>query len=86
MPCNSDYLAQNGKEKNFQKAAKLLCYVYDRLGENIPVDVYNTSIEYYAKRDFIPQLCETLKEMSDSSIERIVYNAHSSISRELATW
>ena len=86
MPCNSDYLAQNAREAELQRAAKLLVYVKTQLGEVVSDLLKQTANDYYAKEDFIPELCEAIDIMSAQQFDRIVYNARSKQARDLADW
>ncbi len=86
MPCDSSYLNQNDQEEEFQRAAALLVYVYDTLGEEPPTVAVATAENYYATTDLIPDLCAKMKALTPEQLETVAYDAHSKTSRSLAGW
>jgi hypothetical protein len=77
----------NDKERQLQRTAKLLIYVQQQLGQGTPRWVQKTAANIYASDErVVPKLCSTLRNMSKSDMERIVYNAHSVQARDLADW
>lgn len=86
MPCRSDYMEPNGKEKQLQETAQLLSYVYQQLGESVPSSVSITAEDQYAKMDFVPDLCYILKWFTSTQLDTIVYNGRVKESRALADW
>lgn len=86
MPCVSDYLEPNHRERALQKAAKLYVGVLKHLKKPVPPAVQNASEDIYCKADYVPELCATLKALSPKAREALVYDAKSRFSRELATW
>ena len=86
MPCNSDYLNPSTREADLQQTAKLLVYVYKKLGYPITKTLKSEAANPYCASDFVPTLCAELKDLSKTQLETIVYNAHDKTSRELADW
>lgn len=87
MPCNSDYLEATGKEKGLRQAAELCVFVDNKLCGITPHAIVEQSKEYYSKDvGQVEYLCDKLSKMGPADMERIVYDAHSAKSRELAEW
>lgn len=90
MPCRSDYLEQNSREAELQRAAKLYMYVLKKQNLPVPDHVANAAAEYYCKDDQpLLDLCKhlrSLKRKDKKIFESIVYNAKDKTSRDLATW
>lgn len=74
------------KEKQLQKTAKLLKFVREKLGLKVSKELNYAADTCYCHKDYVAELCETLRELSMVQIELIVYNAKDKTSRELATW
>lgn len=91
MPCNSDYMEPTRAEENSRETAKLLLYVYKKLGRQ-PYPIYlveaaNTRYGNPSKlNDMVVELCRVLRSIRKDDFERIVYNARSKESRALADW
>jgi len=87
MPCNSDYLNPTYKEREIQLTAKLIVYVDKKQGQPSPRWIKSLANNIYADNDkVVPILCDMIKNMSDEERERIVYDAHDPVSRDLANW
>ncbi len=90
MPCNGEYLNQTEREAEIQRAAKLALYILDKIGRKVPNFIREQSKKYYADRDdVVPYLCKLLTGLSLASkkeFDRVVYNAKSKTSRDLADW
>lgn len=87
MPCNSDYLRPSEREREHQRAAKLLAYVCEFTGTETPEWLAKEARDLYAKDErTIPALCTLVTAMTDEVRERCVYNAHHPVSRDLADW
>lgn len=90
MPCNSDYLNPTEVEQERRLAAALLIHVLECLDETVSPKLRKAADDIYADgQDNIPALCARLKRLSEespSAFERIVYNAKSRESRDLANW
>ena len=87
MPCDSSYMNPTGKEKELQKTAKLLIFVYQKLGIQIPDWLQKDADDIYCKNDqAVIDLCAALRGLSADQIERIVYDPHSKQARQLADW
>lgn len=88
MPCNSDHMKQTGTEAYNQRTAKLYLYVSDWVGSTT-ADIRKHADDYYCQRDYTKELCaalRALKKIDRSKFERVVYNARSKTSRDLADW
>lgn len=86
MPCNSGYLNPSERERELQRAAKLLIYVYDILGVTVNNQLQKTADDIYATRDYVPSLCHEIRSMNKENFNRIVYDARNPLSRDLADW
>lgn len=87
MPCSDNYPAVTSSQAHRQRTAKLLIWVYKRLGVPIPKKVRDASLDSYCEdKTVIPSLCKALKEMTDSDRDALVYDARSKMSRALANW
>jgi hypothetical protein len=87
MGCRSDYLEATGLEKGLQQAAKLAVFVDNKLCGITPSAIVDQSKEYYSKDvGQVQYLCDKLTRMGEADRERIVYDAHNPVSRELAEW
>src|SRR2546426_223192 len=87
MPCDSDYLSPTAKERELRQTAILLRYLLEQLKLEVPEWIITQSTDVYASReDLVPLLCDRMKALDDNEIERIVYNAHDKLSRDLADW
>jgi len=92
MPCRSDHMEATEREVESRLVAAHLVYVFEQLGQtkNITPDIRKASKEYYGDyskcHTYTALLCSTLTNMTTANVERIVYNAHSEESRNLASW
>lgn len=86
MPCNSDYMNPTRREAELQETAKLLVYVKEKMGEEIPDDLLAASKDMYCSKDYVPQLCEAVCGLNEFWSSKIVYDGRSSTSRKLADW
>jgi hypothetical protein len=74
------------KERLLQETALLLAYALDALGEEVLDSVHQAASDQYCRRDYVPDLCKLISEMTDDERKRIVYNPYSKTSRSLADW
>lgn len=86
MPCNSDYLNPTHRERELRRAAKLMVYTTDKLGQVVPQWLQDVADDIYAKTDVVPELCEQLKGLTPEELEGVVYDAHAPEARDLADW
>lgn len=90
MPCQSDYLAASGQELESKRVCCLLVYVYEQIGKEIPDWIKTASIYYYGNVARLDEatalLCSVCRSFTSDEKERIIYNAHSKESRNLASW
>lgn len=87
MPCNSDYLDPTMMEEQLQRTAQLLVYVLRQLDWPIGAELIREADNPYAEEvGQVERLCSTLSGLSKDDFERIVYNARSKTSRDLADW
>ena len=87
MPCNSDYMNPNNKEKELQKSAGLLVWLWNELGIEPESWAVNEAADMYASDErAVTVLCDVLKGLDDSSLDRIVYNGRNKMARKLADW
>lgn len=89
MGCRSDYLEQTSVEAFVQTTAKNLVYVLKSLKKTVPKWVTTIANDYYAQDpqdQLTPMLCETIKKMSSSQLQKIVYDGKKPEARQLAEW
>lgn len=86
MPCRSDYMEPTHKERLLQETAVLFAYALNELGEEVPDSVHQAALDQYCRRDYVPDLCRLVSEMTEDELNRVVYNPRSKISRKLADW
>jgi len=87
MGCNSDYLEPTYREKELQRAAKLLVYVREKLGQKPEAWVVKEADRIYAKDErSVTELCAALKAMDSKQLDALVYNARDKSARGLADW
>lgn len=87
MPCKSDYMAPDDKERELQRTAKLLIYVQEQIGQAHEAWTLAAANNMYPNDDrVVIQLCNVLNELDSEQRERIVYNAHDKTARDLADW
>lgn len=86
MPCRSDYMEPNKKERLLQETAILLGYVLEETGQPVPRSVHAAAKDIYCKTDLVPDLCAAIKSMDEETFRRVVYNPYSKESRQLADW
>lgn len=58
MPCNSDYMKPDAREKQLQLTAKLLVYVYEKTGAKPEDWILREAENVYAQDErLVPALC-----------------------------
>jgi hypothetical protein len=87
MPCDCSYLEATEYERELQRTAKLLVYVFKATDKLAPKWVYGQAKDCYASdKRLVPLLCAVLGELSCKEREQIIYDAHSKSARDLANW
>jgi len=86
MPCRSDYMEPTHKERLLRETAVLFAYALNELGEEVPDSVHQAAADQYCRVDFVPELCQLIRNMTEDECDRIVYNPRSKIARSLADW
>lgn len=88
MPCVSDYMEPNGKERRLQQTAQLLMYVRYNTNSGIKVDnkLKRAAADIYCKADYVPELCAAIRALSPEEVDRIVYDGRNPEARKLADW
>jgi hypothetical protein len=88
MPCRSDYMEPNQKERLLQETAQLLIYVL--MNTNSGVKVSNklkfASRDIYCQRDYVAELCTAIRSLTEEEQARIVYDGRNPEARRLADW
>ena len=93
-PCSSDYLRPSQEEKNRKRIARLMLYVMHEL-KYMPVGNERRRYQRAATNPYgegidlnkeTKKLCGVIQRMSEGTLNRIVYNARSKDSRDLADW
>ncbi len=87
MPCNSDYLEPTEREQELRRAARLLIFALEAQGREAPDWARSEAENLYAKDErSVTSLCALIKSMGEPERDRIVYDAKSKASRDLADW
>lgn len=87
MPCNSDYLEPSIREAELSRAAGLLVFALEASGRTPEPWARKEAANLYASDErIVPELCALIRSLGDSERDRIVYDAKSRISRDLADW
>jgi len=93
MPCRSDYMMPNAREREAKKVAQLLLYVYQglHLDSLITNELTNNSMSCYGSvrllDTYTKELCKLCRAIEfDSDACHIIYNGRSKSARRLADW
>lgn len=88
MPCNSDYLAPTGKEKQMQDAARYQVVVRTRLNMTVPAWLKREVKNIYASDERnVTELCRILTEMGKAARDALLYSdAKDAKIRDVAAW
>lgn len=86
MPCNSDYLDPTTRERELQRAAKLLVFVLECLHEKPSAAIVEASKDQYCKVDYVAALCGWIRTLTKEQRDAIVYDGRNKTSRDLADW
>lgn len=86
MPCQSDYLEPTRRERELQRAARLLVYVRQQLGVAIPGHLLAAADSIYCADDFVPALCAALLSLAPERRDALIYNSRDRQARDLADW
>jgi len=86
MPCDSSYLEPSLREQELRLSAQLYAYVLEKLKRKIPHKLAQDAQHLYGGDDYIPKLCEVLKNLDRAQQDVIIYNARDPQSRKLADW
>lgn len=86
MPCRSDYMEPNGRERRLQKTAQLYAYVLEKLDQPVPQKVQEASGNIYCTSDFVPKLCKLLSGLNEQVLDELMYDGRSKMARKLADW
>jgi hypothetical protein len=90
MPCDSSYLAPTRLEKESQRCAECLVYVFKQFGDRCPewiVEVASDPCGHQMKLDLmVRMLCSMCRAMNRKEQSRIIYDGRSKNARQLADW
>lgn len=86
MGCNSDYMNQTHKEKLLQQTAQLFSYLLESLGHSVPPQLEAAANDFYCKTDFVPQLCASLKGLTEEQKQVVMWDGRKKMARRLAQW
>lgn len=86
MPCRSDYMEPNSRERLLPETAQLYGYVLVETNQRVPGAVADAANDIYCRRDFVADLCRALTDMDAETMERVVYNGRDRRARQLADW
>lgn len=75
------------KEAQLQVTCKLLIYVLQSLGKQIPNEIANGAMDMYCDvEESVPMLCAEINDMTDNQLNQIMYNGRIKEARTLADW
>ena len=86
MPCNSDYMEPNTKEKQLQETAILYKFALERNGRHVTDKLEMDADDRYCTADYVADLCDLIRGFSDLQMDLIVYDGRNPTSRRLADW
>jgi hypothetical protein len=90
MPCQSDYLEASGQELESSRVCSLIRYLYKRIQKETPKWITKAANDYYGNVNRLDEatkiLCENLRKLTESEMEKFVYDAHNKEARKLASW
>lgn len=88
MPCRSDYMEPTQKESLLQETAQLLIYVRMNTKSGVKIDdkLKAAARDIYCRRDYVPELCAAMHELTEDQMDRIVYDGRNRDARRLADW
>lgn len=93
MPCRSDYMDPNFREREFKRAAKLLVYISDATETKLSSVSYRRQAKdaygannVVAPGSAITELCRVMKTLNPEQFEKFVYDGRVAEARELAQW
>lgn len=90
MPCRSEHMEPNEREKESKLVAEHLEYIRLCLDSKPDLELYNIVTSYYGAPDKVDELttrlCFLLRNLSKGEEDYIIYNARSRQSRRLADW
>lgn len=90
MPCNSDYLAPNQKEKNSQEVAQHLVYLSKNITLHLDSSVIKAAKDSYGNSEKLNQmvfdLCNICRSLTKEERDKYIYNGHNKDARALANW
>ena len=90
MPCRSDYLEPNAREKESAEIMKIISWLFPKLGKKTPLFVHQNVNSRYGLPgecdNLTKLLCSTIREMTEDQLDKFVYNGRDRDARELADW
>jgi len=88
MPCRDDWPDPSHAQKRSQQAAKLLIYLYEKMGKHVFLSekLAQDARDCYCNTDWVKVLCALLKGMSQEERESYIYVARDKQARALADW
>lgn len=86
MPCNSDHMEPNEREKAHQRAAHILVSVKRKVGHYVDPALEAAAKDPYCRHDFVGDVCGMLRGLDEETFERVVYTARDRESRRIADW
>jgi hypothetical protein len=87
MPCDCSHLEPTRRERELKRAAQLIVYVEGFQKGVTPAWIKEQAEATYGTDErLVPYLCKILNEMAPGQRERIIYNGHNKIARDLADW
>lgn len=89
MPCNTEYMEPNVRERQHREAAQHLVYLYGAMNQPIPAQIAADAAHIYGGSNGeanMRRLCTLLGEMSADQLTRYVYDGRNPKARKLADW
>lgn len=85
MPCNSDYLEPNARERHLQQTAQLYQWALHACRRPIPPEVEEAARDSYCKADFVAELCGFMRSRN-SDARRMLLTSPNQSSAKLNLW
>lgn len=95
MPCNCDHMEPTEAERHRKQAARLLRFVLQQLGRDVPSDLAYASEHIYGEGygdAAVKELCSTLRGLGEDTRLSVIYGQRTDssptkkVARELMDW
>lgn len=90
MPCNSNHMNPNERERYNQTTAQLWQYVVKACNIQLSLAAHRklnaAASDIYCGVDYTPNLCAWVRQQSNATLDAVMYNGRHSMARRLADW